>query len=69
MKVKDKYKNSRRFAVALYVSVIGLCIYAVEEMEGAAAPILTTTLPTILLHAMAYSHTTNKEEEKSHDSV
>lgn len=60
--MKDKYKNSRRFAVALYVSVIGLCVYAVEAMGEAAAPILTTTLPTILLHAMAYSHTTNKDD-------
>lgn len=59
---RDKYKNSRRFAVALYVSVIGLCIYAVEDMGEAAAPILTTTLPMLLVHAMAYSHTTNKSE-------
>ncbi len=58
----DKYKNSRRFAMVLYAVVTLLCIYAVENMGEAAAPILTTALPMMLAHAMAYSHTTNKGE-------
>jgi len=65
MKHKDKYKNSRRFAVFLYTSVLGLCIYAIETMGASAAPILTTTLPTLLLHASWYTHTTNNDKRTS----
>jgi len=59
----DKYKNSRRFAVVLYGVVTALMILAIYIMGEKAAPILTTTLPTMLLHAMAYSHTTNKGDK------
>jgi hypothetical protein len=58
--MNDQFKNSRRFSIALYVIVTALCVYAVEKMGAAAAPILTTSLPMLLAHAMAYSHITNK---------
>lgn len=59
----DKYKNSRRFAIALYSIVTVIMALAVYIMGDAAAPILTTTLPAMLVHAMAYSHTTNKGDK------
>ncbi len=58
--MEDKYKNSRRFSIALYAIVSAFDAWAFYEIKGEAIPLLAATLPTMLLHAMAYSHTTNK---------
>ncbi len=60
----DKYQKTRRRGDILYVVVTLLCVYAVERMGAAAAPILATALPMMLAHAAAHSHTTNKMEKK-----
>jgi len=60
-KKNDEYKNSRRFAVALYAVVIAFDVWVFATLGKDGVTVLMTTLPMLLVHAMAYMHITNKE--------
>lgn len=55
-----KFRYTRRMIWTLQLSAIGLCVYAIQAMGPAAAPVLTTTLPAMLGLAGAYAGITNK---------